>query len=101
ARPLSSEARLRIARGLISGLAYAHARKIVHADIKPSNVFLCEDGEAKILDFGIARAAERDAVFDADDIGALTVDYASAEMLAGERPRPSDDVYALGCLLFR
>ena len=101
ARPMSSQARLRIARGIIAGLAYAHARKIVHADIKPSNVFLCEDGEPKILDFGIARAAERDAVFDADDIGALTVDYASVEMLAGERPQPADDVYALGCLLFR
>lgn len=101
AHPLSRHDRLRIARGLIAGLAYAHVRKIVHADIKPSNVFLCEDGEAKILDFGIARAAERDAVFDADDIGALTVDYASVEMLAGERPLPSDDVYALGCLLFR
>lgn len=101
AHPLASHDRLRIARGLIAGLAYAHVRKIVHADIKPSNVFLCEDGEAKILDFGIARAAERDAVFDADDIGALTVDYASVEMLAGERPLPSDDVYALGCLLFR
>ena len=101
ARPLTTSDRLRIARGLTAGLAYAHGRKIVHADIKPSNVFLCEDGEAKILDFGIARAAERDAVFDADDIGALTVDYASVEMLAGERPLPSDDVYALGCLLFR
>ncbi len=101
AHPMSSEERLRIARGLISGLAYAHARKIVHADIKPSNVFLCEGGEPKILDFGIARAAERDAVFDADDIGALTVDYASVEMLAGERPQPADDVYAMGCLLFR
>ena len=101
AHPLSLQARLRIARGLIAGLAYAHVRKIVHADIKPSNVFLCEDDEPKILDFGIARAAERDAVFDADDIGALTVDYASVEMLAGERPQPADDVYALGCLLFR
>lgn len=101
AHPLSPQARLRIARGLIAGLAYAHVRKIVHADIKPSNVFLCEDGEPKILDFGIARAAERDSVFDADDIGALTVDYASVEMLAGERPQPADDVYALGCLLFR
>lgn len=100
-QPLSPEARLKIAGGVIAGLAYAHARKIVHADIKPSNVFLCEDGEAKILDFGIARAAERDAVFDADDIGALTVDYASLEMLGGQRPQPSDDVYALGCLLFR
>jgi len=100
-RPLRPDERLRIARGIISGLGYAHAQGLVHADIKPSNVFLGEDGEPKLLDFGIARARERDAVFDADDVGAMTMDYASMEMLAGERPLPADDVYALGCLLFR
>lgn len=100
-RPLGDDERLRIARGIISGLAYAHAQGLVHADIKPSNVFLGLDGEPKILDFGIARARERDAVFDADDVGAMTMDYASAQMLAGERPQPGDDVYALGCLIFR
>lgn len=100
-RPLDAAERLRIARGIISGLGYAHAQGLVHADIKPSNVFLGEDGEPKLLDFGIARARERDSVFDADDVGAMTMDYASPEMLAGERPQPADDVYALGCLLFR
>ena len=100
-RPLTDDERLRIARGITSGLAYAHAQGLVHADIKPSNVFLGEDGEPKLLDFGIARARERDSVFDADDVGAMTMDYASPEMLAGERPQPADDVYALGCLLFR
>jgi serine/threonine protein kinase len=99
-RPLRAAERLRLARGILAGVSYAHAKGIVHADLKPSNVFVCSDGEPKILDFGIARRREHDVVFDADELGAMTVDYASAEMLANERPMPADDVFALGCILF-
>lgn len=99
-RPLSSVDRLRLANGILEGMSYAHAQGIVHADVKPSNVFVCTNGEPKILDFGIARRREYDTVFDADDLGALSVDYASVEMLANMRPTPADDVFAIGCLLF-
>lgn len=99
-RPLNEEERDRIASGILAGVAYAHLHGITHADLKPSNVMVSEGGEPKVLDFGIARRVEHDSVFDADDIGALTVDYASPEMLAGERPLPADDVYALGCIIY-
>ncbi|MGA8277974.1 MAG: protein kinase [Rhodanobacteraceae bacterium] len=99
-RPLDKDERERIAAGILAGVSYAHSCGITHADLKPSNVMVAADGEPKVLDFGIARRLEHDSVFDADDIGALTVDYASPEMLAGERPTPSDDVYALGCIVF-
>lgn len=99
-RPWTTVARAKVIDGILAGLCYAHERGIVHADLKPSNIFVDAEGVAKILDFGIARRAERDAVFDADDLGALTLDFASPEMLDGLRPEPADDVFALACILY-
>ena len=88
---------------LCNGLSYAHARNIVHSDFKPGNIFLTDDGSAKILDLGIARAvsqAKADSDFDAASLGALTPAYASIEMFQGEPPHFSDDIYALACVFY-
>jgi len=97
---------LPIIRGIAEGLAYAHRKGIVHSDLKPGNVFITEDGTAKILDFGIARAvpsinteASRD-VFDAGSLGAYTEAYATDEMIDGVDPHPADDMYALGIIAY-
>jgi len=90
------------------GLAYAHKKGIVHADLKPSNVFLTPDGEVKLLDLGIARALDRPGeqqttttVFDPQSLGALTPSYASPEMFEPEsQPDPRDDIYALSCVAY-
>jgi serine/threonine protein kinase len=91
-------------RGLATGLAYAHARGIVHCDFKPGNAYATADGTAKILDFGIARLArETDRAADAFDAGrfcALTPRYATPEMLKGAQPHTADDVYALGLVAY-
>ena len=89
----------RIVQGLGDGLAYAHERGIVHADIKPANVFIMTDGQVKILDFGIASAV-RAGAFDAGSLGAFTAAYASPEMEDGAPRDPRDDVYALGCVAY-
>jgi serine/threonine protein kinase len=88
-----------ILAGLCAGLGHAHARGVVHADVKPANVFLVDDGTVKLLDFGIASAA-RDGGFDTSSLGGMTLPYASPQMTMLDERRPDDDVYALGCIAY-
>jgi len=94
-------------RDICSALSYAHRNNIVHADIKPANVFLTNKNQVKLLDFGIARAiqeimveGEEETAFSPDLLSALTPAYASCEMLRGEMAQASDDVYALACISY-
>lgn len=87
-------------RQICQAVSYAHKQGIVHADLKPANVFLMKDGRVKILDFGIAQAMQGGSHFDAQVLNALTPAYASVRMLAGERPQAQDDLYALGCIFY-
>ena len=100
ANPLTPAERDHLTHGMLAGMSYAHLRELSHADLKPSNMMIDVNGDLKILDFGIARRREYDTVFDADDLFALTIDYASPEMLNRQRPTPADDVYALGCIIY-
>jgi len=91
---------------LCAALTHAHGRGLVHADLKPGNVFVGADHQAKLLDFGLARAVatgrrttESD-LFDPARLGALTPAYASPEMLAGEFAVPRDDVFSLGVVVY-
>lgn len=93
----------KITRDLCAALAYAHQRQLIHADFKPGNVFVNMDGSAKVLDFGIARAASKEVqkhTFDAGQLGALTPAYATIEMVKDEPLSFSDDVYALACVVY-
>ncbi len=86
---------------LCAALAYAHDHNVIHSDLKPANVFITTAGRAKLLDFGIARAARgRRSTVDPAAFGALTPAYASCEMLQGLEPDERDDVYALGCVIY-
>ena len=92
---------------MCQALIYAHSKDIIHSDFKPENVFHLENNVTKVLDFGIARAKklpgrkQADTVFDAGSLSALTPPYASLEMLLDLDPDPRDDIYALGCVIYK
>ncbi len=105
---LERETAWNLTRDICEGLIMAHSKNIVHSDFKPGNIYFTEEKTAKILDFGIARAAENpgessggdETVFDAGSLGALTPTYASYEMLTGQTPTKSDDVYAVALVAY-
>lgn len=104
-RTVDIETAFRIVRRIGKALEYAHRCGIVHADVKPGNIMILPDGEAKLFDFGVARVQQRQRSdvddFDPAVLGALTPAYSSMQVLTGEEPVPSDDVFSLACLLYR
>ncbi len=99
---LSYDSRIVILKDIANALHYAHTQGIVHSDLKPANLFLTNDNTIKVLDFGIARAISDEGVvegFDTEQLGALTLSYASPEMIRSEAPHASDDIYALGIIM--
>ncbi len=85
------------------GLAHAHKQGIVHRDVKPSNLFLSDDGKLKVLDLGLAALmeADDDATFaTADGIAVGTVDYMSPEQATGREVDGRSDLFSLGCTLY-
>ncbi len=82
-----------------SALDYAHARGVVHRDVKPQNILVDSDGLAKIADFGIAKAIS-DSNLTETGTGIGTVHYLSPEQANGLMATPSSDVYSLGIVAF-
>jgi len=99
--PMSRPEAWAIIRDIGSGLAHAHARNVIHADLKPHNIMVTHSGEVRILDFSnsVGRYAA-DVVRRRTAHSSGTPSYASCELLAGRAPDPRDDVYALACLSY-
>jgi tetratricopeptide (TPR) repeat protein len=96
--------RLRLFVQVARAVAYAHGRLVVHRDLKPSNVLVADDGQAYLLDFGIAKLLHEaaDATQLTQEQGrVLTPQYASPEQVRGETITVVSDVYSLGVLLYQ
>ena len=98
--PLPETMLSRVGADVAAGLAHAHARGIVHRDVKPRNILLDDRGSPKLADFGIARAL--DVTTSQNRAGSYlgTAAYSSPEQLRGERVTPKSDVYSFGATLY-
>jgi len=96
---------LDIVKQIGRALDYAHRRGVVHADIKPGNIIVTPTGLVKLYDFGVARVRQTEhagkSKFDPVVMEASTPAYSSMQVLTGEVPLPADDVFSLGCLMYR
>ncbi len=96
--PLGPDRAAELGADLAEGLAHAHARGVVHRDVKPANVLLVEDGTPKLADFGIARLSDSSALTGTGfTIG--TAAYLAPEQAKGETVGPEADVYSLGLVV--
>jgi len=95
AQALGLRERLGLFDTVCAAVDHAHRHLVIHCDIKPDNVRVSADGQAKLLDFGIAQLQGQ-----ADELGAaFTPGFASPEQMAGQPPSVASDVYGLGKLL--
>ncbi|NNM25475.1 MAG: serine/threonine protein kinase [Phycisphaerales bacterium] len=105
-RELPTDERLRLFVEICEAVHHAHQKGVIHRDLKPANILVTQDGQVKILDFGVARATDGDiqAVTVQTDVGQLlgTVPYMSPEQITGDIGKldTRSDVYALGVVLF-
>ncbi len=101
-RPLTMDHLLRIAIAILKGLAAAHDKGLVHRDLKPANILIADDGQVKIMDFGLAKQHgnhEDDLTQSGAVVGSYR--YMAPEQIMHEEVDARTDLYAFGIVLFR
>ncbi len=100
--PLSVDRRLQLMLELCAGLGYAHARGIVHRDIKPGNLIVTGDGALKILDFGLARIVSEAGASGLTRVGSVmgTPHYMSPEQVDGKVADSRSDIFSVGVVFY-
>ncbi len=98
-RRLAIDEAMRISMEICRGLQHAHGRGVIHRDLKPGNVWLTEDGTAKLGDFGLAVSLDRSRLTQ-EGLMVGTVAYMPPEQALGRAPDVRSDLYALGAMLY-
>ncbi|CAN5562075.1 hypothetical protein BH09PSE5_BH09PSE5_10800 [soil metagenome] len=98
-RPTPAQAAL-VVRRVADALSYAHARGVVHCDIKPANIFMVSPTQPKVLDFGIARILHPTRPESGKSVGGGSPRYMAPEQLRGEQTDRRSDVFSLGVVLY-
>lgn len=102
---LNIKDRLKLFLKVAAVVQYAHQNLVVHRDLKPSNILITQDGEPKLLDFGIAKIlspeGERLETVTQRGVWNLTPEFASPEQIKGETITTASDVYSLGIVLYK
>ena len=96
---LPSGKTISIAKQVCGGLSEAHKLGVVHRDLKPSNIMIDKEGNARIMDFGIARLIKGEALT-GENVIVGTPDYMSPEQVEGKEIDKRSDIYSLGVVLF-
>ena len=90
-----------ITEGILIALQYSHKNGIIHRDIKPGNIMITDNGDVKVMDFGIARAlADTGATMTSTWNIVGTAQYLSPEQATGTQADARSDLYSVGCLLY-
>ena len=97
--PLSAGKAIFIAGQICQGLSEAHRLGVVHRDLKPQNIMIDRDGNARIMDFGIARSLKAKGITDAG-VMIGTPEYMSVEQVEGKKVDQRSDIYSLGVILY-
>ncbi len=99
AGPIEPKMAAVIGREVARALAYAHARGLVHRDVKPGNIMISTQGEVKLMDFGIVREMGSDLTQTGAFLG--TPNYMSPEQFLGENTTGASDIFSLGIVLYQ
>jgi formylglycine-generating enzyme required for sulfatase activity len=97
---LGLEETLSLAKPILSAIAYAHERGLVHRDIKPQNIMISNEGEVKVMDFGIAQVLKDTYTKLTGRPVSGTLYYMAPEHIRGKPPDKRSDIYSLGCLFY-